>query len=165
VYDRPAGAGTPFYYFAYGVALAEVELCGLTGEHRIRRIDVLHDVGDSLVPSIDVGQVEGALVQGIGWLTNEDVLFGPEGEVRTLGPSTYKVPAVGDVPLDLRVALLEGAPQPGTIGGSKAVGEPPFMLGIAVWNALRDAVRAFGRAEPELARPATPEALLRAILG
>jgi xanthine dehydrogenase large subunit len=162
-YDRLAGAGTPFFYYAYGVALAEVELCALTGEHRIRRLDVLHDVGDSLVPSIDVGQVEGALVQGLGWLTNEDVLYGPDGAVRTLGPSTYKVPTAGDVPLDLRVQLLQDAAQAGTIGGSKAVGEPPFMLAIAVWNALRDAVRATGRPEPELARPATPEALLRAI--
>ncbi|MEZ4241057.1 MAG: xanthine dehydrogenase molybdopterin binding subunit [Myxococcota bacterium] len=162
-YDRAAGAGTPFFYFAYGVALAEVELCCLTGEHRVRRIDVVHDVGDSLVPSIDVGQVEGALVQGMGWLTGEDVLYGPDGAVRTLGPSTYKVPAAGDVPLDLRVELLPDAAQPGTIGGSKAVGEPPFMLAIAVWNALRDAVRAAGRPEPELARPATPEALLRAL--
>ncbi|MEQ1505633.1 MAG: xanthine dehydrogenase molybdopterin binding subunit [Myxococcota bacterium] len=163
-YDRAAGRGTPFYYFAYGVALAEVELSGLTGEHRIRRIDVVHDVGDSLVPSIDVGQVEGALVQGIGWLTNEDVVYGSDGRVRTVGPSTYKIPSVGDVPLALNVALLDGQPQAGTIGGSKAVGEPPFMLGIAVWNALRDAVRAFGVAEPALARPATPEALLRAVL-
>lgn len=165
VYDRAAGAGTPFFYFAWGVALAEVELSGLTGEHRIRRLDVVHDVGDSLVPSIDVGQIEGALVQGIGWLTGEDVLFGPDGAVRSLGPSTYKIPAVGDVPLEMHVALHRGGPQTGTIGGSKAVGEPPLMLAIAVWNALRDAVRAFRGSEPELARPATPEALLRAVLG
>jgi xanthine dehydrogenase molybdopterin-binding subunit B len=162
-YDRKGGQGTPFYYFAYGVALAEVELSGWTGEHRIRRIDVLHDVGDSLVPSIDRGQVEGGLVQGVGWLTCEDVAFGPDGAVRTLGPSTYKIPASGDVPDDLRVELLADATQPGTIGGSKAVGEPPLMLGIAVWHALRDAVRAFGGGEPELARPATPEALLAAV--
>jgi xanthine dehydrogenase large subunit len=162
-YDRLMGSGTPFYYFAYGVALAEVEVCGLTGESRVRRIDVVHDVGDSLVPSIDVGQVEGALVQGIGWLTTEDVLLTPEGAVQNVGPSTYKIPAVGDVPVELHVHLLENSPQPGTIGGSKAVGEPPFMLGIAVWSALLDAVRAFGDQEPELGRPATAEALLRAI--
>jgi xanthine dehydrogenase large subunit len=162
-YDRKAGHGTPFYYFAYGVALAEVELCGWTGEHRLRRVDVLHDVGDSLVPTIDRGQVEGALVQGIGWLTNEDVLYGPDGAVRTLGPSTYKVPAAGDVPDAFHVELLANAAQPGTIFGSKAVGEPPFLLAVAVYNALADAVRGFGGQEPDLARPATPEALLAAV--
>jgi xanthine dehydrogenase large subunit len=163
-YDRNAGKGTPFYYYAYGVALAEVEVNGWTGEHRVRRTDLLHDVGDSLVPTIDRGQVEGAFVQGMGWLTTEEVLYGPDGACRTRGPSTYKVPAVGDVPLDLRVHL-ERSPQAGTIGGSKAVGEPPFILAIAVVNAIRAAVGSFGDGsrEPELKLPATPEAVLFAV--
>ncbi len=163
-YDRNAGAGTPFYYYAYGAALAEVEVNGWTGEYRVRRTDLLHDVGDSLVPSIDRGQVEGAFVQGMGWLTTEEVLYGPDGACRTKGPSTYKIPAVGDVPLDLRVHL-ERSPQAGTIGGSKAVGEPPFMLAIAVVNALRAAVGSFGDGsrEPVLKLPATPEVVLFAV--
>ncbi|MCA9492367.1 MAG: molybdopterin-dependent oxidoreductase, partial [Myxococcales bacterium] len=161
-YDRPGGQGTPFYYYAYGAALAEVEVSAWTGEYRIRRADLLHDVGDSLVPSIDRGQVEGAFVQGVGWLTTEDVLYGPDGACVTRGPSTYKIPAVGDVPADLRVHL-EQSPQAGTIGGSKAVGEPPFLLGFSVVHALRAAVAAFGSREPELSLPATPEAVLFAI--
>jgi xanthine dehydrogenase molybdopterin binding subunit len=162
-YDRAKGAGTPFYYFAYGVCLAEVEVNGLTGEHRVRRVEILHDVGDSLVPTIDLGQIEGAFVQGMGWLTTESVLYGPDGRCLTKGPSTYKVPAVGDVPEVFRVELLADAAQPGTIGGSKAVGEPPFMLAIAVPHALRDAVRAFGPGEVHLALPASAEAILMAV--
>ncbi len=164
-YDASKGRGTPFYYFAYGAAVVEVELNGLTGEHRLRRVDILHDVGDSLVPSIDRGQVEGAFIQGYGWLTCEEVLFDGTGRLLTTGPSTYKIPAVGECPRDFRVHLLDRAPQPGTIHGSKAVGEPPFMLGIGAVTALRQAVAAFGpeRVEVELALPATPEALLRAV--
>ncbi len=162
-YDRKEGQGTPFFYFAWGVAFVEVEVAGLTGEHRVRRVDILHDVGDSLVPEIDVGQVEGAFVQGMGWLTGEEVLFDDHGRCITHGPSTYKVPAVGDVPLDLRVQLLDRATQADTIGGSKAVGEPPFMLAIGVVHALRDAIAAFGAQPVELALPASPEAILRAV--
>jgi xanthine dehydrogenase molybdopterin binding subunit len=162
-YDRERGQGTPFFYFAYGVAIVEVEVLGLTGEHRVRRVDILHDVGDSLVPDIDVGQVEGAFVQGLGWLTGEEVLVRPDGAVLTVGPSTYKIPSVGDVPLDLRVTLLEHQPQEGTIGGSKAVGEPPLMLAIAVLGALEEAIGAFGEGPVDLAVPATGEAILRAV--
>jgi xanthine dehydrogenase molybdopterin-binding subunit B len=165
-YDASVGQGTPFFYYAYGVSLAEVEVCGLTGEHRLLRVDILHDVGDSLVPSIDVGQIEGAFVQGTGWLTGEQVLYGEDGRCITHGPSTYKIPSVGDVPLELNVSLRERSPQPSTIGGSKAVGEPPFMHGIAVLHAIRDAVAAFGpdRSRPvELGLPATCEAILRAV--
>ncbi|MCB9777723.1 MAG: xanthine dehydrogenase molybdopterin binding subunit [Alphaproteobacteria bacterium] len=162
-YDAAAGRGTPFFYFAYGIAAVEVELCGLTGEQRLRRVDILHDVGDSLVPTIDRGQIEGGFVQGLGWLTDEQVVIGPDGGVRTLGPSTYKVPAVGDVPLDFRVQLLDRATEPGVVGGSKAVGEPPFMLAIAVLEALEAAVAAFGDAPFELRLPAHPEHLLRAV--
>ena len=162
-YDHASGRGTPFYYFAYGMAVSEVEVCGLTGEHRVTRVDILHDVGDSLAPDIDVGQVEGGFVQGMGWLTGEELLFDDAGGCITHGPSTYKIPAVGDVPLELHVALLAKAPRPGVVHGSKAVGEPPFMLAISVVNALRHAIASFGTEAVELRLPATPEAILRAI--
>ena len=162
-YDHATGSGTPFFYFAYGLAITEVEVQGLTGEMRMRRVDILHDVGDSLIPSIDIGQVEGAFVQGVGWLTDEQVLHGPDGRCLTVGPSTYKVPSIGDIPRAFHVQLLDRAPQPGVIGGSKAVGEPPFMLGISVISALRDAIKGYGEGPVELALPATPEAILDAI--
>ena len=164
-YDASRGRGTPFYYFAFGGAVIEVELNGLTGEHRLRRVDILHDVGDSLVTTIDRGQIEGGFVQGWGWLTCEEVIYDDTGRLHTPGPSTYKIPAVGDCPDDLRVALLRDAAQPGTIHGSKAVGEPPFMLAIGAVTALRHAIAAFGpaRREVTLALPATPEALLHAV--
>ncbi|HLM44105.1 MAG TPA: molybdopterin cofactor-binding domain-containing protein, partial [Myxococcaceae bacterium] len=139
-YDRVAGRGKPFHYYAFGSAVVEVEVSGLTGEHRVRRVDVLHDVGTSLVPSIDKGQVEGAFIQGQGWLTCEEVLFDAKGRLLTHSPDTYKIPAVGDAPEDFRVALLERAPQDNSIHGSKAVGEPPFMLAIGVVTALRQAI-------------------------
>jgi xanthine dehydrogenase molybdopterin binding subunit/xanthine dehydrogenase small subunit len=164
-YDREAGQGTPFYYFAYGGAVSEVELNGLTGEHRVRRVDILHDVGNPLVPSIDRGQVEGAFVQGMGWLTDEEVLYHDDGRCLTVGPSTYKIPSFGDTPPEFNVALLERAPNAAVVGGSKAVGEPPFLLAISVAHALRHAVQAFGpeHRQVELSLPATPEALLRAV--
>ena len=162
-YDHATGTGTPFYYYAYGGAVCEVELNGLTGEHRMLRVDILHDVGTSLVPTIDRGQVEGGFVQGVGWLTCEEVLATDDGHPITLGPSTYKIPAIGDVPVDLRVELLPRAAQPGVIHGSKAVGEPPFMLAIGVVTALRHAIGGFGAGEVALSLPATPEAILRAV--
>ena len=164
-YDRAAGRGRPFHYFAYGAAVCEVEVSALTGEHRVRRVDVLHDVGDSLVPTIDRGQVEGGFVQGQGWLTCEEVLWDSQGRLLTHGPSTYKIPAIGDAPAEFRVALLQGAAQPGVIHGSKAVGEPPLMLAIGVYTALRAAITSFAGpgGEVELATPCTPEAILRAI--
>lgn len=162
-YDHDTGTGTPFYYYAYGGAVCEVEVNGLTGEHRMRRVDILHDVGSSLLPTIDRGQVEGGFVQGVGWLTCEEVLTTDDGHPVTLGPSTYKIPAIGDVPLDFRVDLLPRAEQPGVIHGSKAVGEPPFMLCIGVVTALRHAIGAFGAGEVQLRMPATPEAILRAV--
>ena len=165
-YDAQAGRGTPFFYYAFGAALSEVEVSALTGEYRVRRVDILHDVGDSLVPSIDRGQVEGAFVQGMGWLTCEELRRDGAGRLLTRGPGTYKIPAAGDVPLDLRVALLDRADNPRVVGGSKAVGEPPFMLAISVVSALRHAIAAFGDggAPVDLALPATPEAVLRAIV-
>jgi xanthine dehydrogenase large subunit len=164
-FDRATGKGKPFHYFAYGAAVSEVELSGLTGEHRVRRVDILHDVGSSLVPTIDRGQIEGAFVQGVGWLTCEELRFDDRGFLRTHSPDTYKIPAFGDAPLDFRVQLLERAAQDDVIHGSKAVGEPPFMLALSTLAALRDAVAAFGPKgrEVTLAVPATPEALLFAI--
>ncbi len=165
-YDREKGFGRPFFYFAWGASVVEVEVNALTGEHRVVRADLLQDVGKSLVPSIDLGQVEGAFVQGVGWLTMEECLYDKRGRFVTHGPSTYKIPTIGDVPADLRVHLLENVEQDGTIHGSKAVGEPPLMLGIGVVSALRQAIGAFASPghEIELALPATPEAVLRAIM-
>jgi xanthine dehydrogenase large subunit len=163
-YDHESGQGCPFFYYAYGAAVVEVEVCGLTGEHRVLRADILHDVGDSLVPSIDIGQVEGAFVQGLGWLTCEEFLL-RDGAPLTTGPSTYKIPSFGDTPTDLRVALLSDARQDEVIGGSKAVGEPPLMLAIAAVTALRHAIASFGSGgEVGLSLPATPEAILRAVV-
>jgi xanthine dehydrogenase large subunit len=164
-YDKAAGRGKPFHYFAYGAAVSEVEVSGLTGEHRLLRVDILHDVGSSLVPTIDRGQVEGGFIQGVGWLTCEEVLFDDKGFLRTHSPDTYKIPAFGDAPRDFRVSLLENAPQADVIHGSKAVGEPPLMLALSVVAALRHAVSAFGPAgrEVQLAIPCTPEAILAAV--
>jgi len=164
-YDRAAGKGKPFHYFAFGGAVVEVEVSGLTGEHRMTRVDILHDVGDSLVPSVDRGQVEGGFIQGYGWLTCEEVLFNDKGVLLTHSPDTYKIPAMGEAPHDFRVKLLERAPQPETIHGSKAVGEPPLMLAIGAVSALRHAIGAFGMPGREVALsiPATPEAVLFAV--
>jgi xanthine dehydrogenase large subunit len=164
-FDRATGRGKPFHYYAYGAAVCEVELSGLTGEHRLRRADILHDVGNSLVPTIDRGQIEGAFVQGVGWLTCEEVRFDDKGYLRTHSPDTYKIPAFGDAPTEFHVELLSNAGQEDVIHGSKAVGEPPFMLAFAAVGALRDAVAAFGPKgrEVQLAMPCTPEALLFAV--
>ncbi|MFO1496171.1 MAG: molybdopterin cofactor-binding domain-containing protein [Lysobacterales bacterium] len=165
-WDGQRGQGHPFYYYAWGAAVCEVELCGYTGVHRLLRVDLLHDVGDSLNPAIDRGQIEGGFVQGLGWLTSEELVTARNGRLLTDAPSTYKIPTVGDVPEDFRVALYQRQQAPGTdvIFGSKGVGEPPLMLALAAREALRDAVGAFGGSGPvTLASPATPEALLRAI--
>ena len=132
-------------------------------QQRVRRVYILHDVGDSLVPTIDRGQIEGAFVQGLGWLTDEEVLFRKDGGVHTVGPSTYKVPAAGDIPAEFHVELLDQATEPKVVGGSKAVGEPPFMLAMAILEALEEAVAAFGPHPFTLDLPAHPENLLRAV--
>ncbi|RMG17138.1 MAG: xanthine dehydrogenase molybdopterin binding subunit, partial [Deltaproteobacteria bacterium] len=164
-FDWSEGRGKAFHYFAFGAAVCEVEVSGLTGEHRVLRVDILHDAGASLVPTLDRGQVEGGFVQGMGWLTCEELRWDDEGHLLTCGPSTYKIPAAGDVPEHFEVRLLEHARQPGVIHGSKAVGEPPFMLALSVPCALRDAIAAFGPGgrEVPLVLPATPENVLRAI--
>ena len=162
-YDRDKAAGRPFYYYAYGVACAEVLVDTLTGEYRMLRTDILHDVGDSLNPAIDIGQVEGAFVQGMGWLTCEELVWNAKGKLMTNGPASYKIPAIADMPIDLRVKLVENRKNPeDTVFHSKAVGEPPFMLGIAVWCAIKDAVASLGdyKAQPQIDAPATPERVL-----
>ncbi len=162
-WDRLAGRGHPFYYFAYGAALTEVVLDTLTGEYRILRADLLHDAGASLNPALDIGQVEGAYVQGAGWLTSEELVWDAEGRLMTHAPSTYKIPACADRPDIFNVALWDGENRENTIFRSKAVGEPPFMLGISAHLALSDAVAACGPAYPALDAPATPERVLAAI--
>ena len=162
-WDRIAGHGRPFLYFAYGAACSEVVIDTLTGENRILRTDILHDAGASLNPALDIGQIEGGFVQGAGWLTTEDLVWDGQGRLRTHAPSTYKIPACSDRPPVFNVALWDGANREDTIYRSKAVGEPPFMLGISVLMALSDACAACGPCYPDLHAPATPEAVLAAI--
>ncbi|MBV8567379.1 MAG: xanthine dehydrogenase molybdopterin binding subunit [Methylobacteriaceae bacterium] len=163
-WDRATATGRPFLYFAYGAACSEVLIDTLTGEMRVTRVDVLHDVGKSLNPAIDMGQIEGGFVQGMGWLTTEELVFDAEGVLRSHAPSTYKIPVASDVPADFRVGLYPGANRQATIYRSKAVGEPPLMLAISVFCAVLDAIHAIapGR-QVRLDAPATPEAILMAI--
>ncbi|MEL6235106.1 MAG: xanthine dehydrogenase molybdopterin binding subunit [Pseudomonadota bacterium] len=162
-WDRQRGQGRPFFYFAYGAAVTEVALDTLTGENRILRADILHDCGASLNPAIDKGQIEGGYVQGAGWLTMEELVWDEKGRLATHAPSTYKIPACSDRPRDLRLALWEGENREDSIYRSKAVGEPPFMLGISAWLALSDAIAQCGKAYPALNAPATPERALAAV--
>jgi xanthine dehydrogenase large subunit len=162
-WDRIAGRGRPFYYFAYGAAVSEVVIDTLTGENRILRTDILHDCGTSLNPAIDIGQIEGGFVQGAGWLTTEELVWDDKGRLRTHAPSTYKIPACSDRPHIFNVALWDGANREETIYRSKAVGEPPFMHGISVFSALSAACAACGPHYPDLQAPATAEAVLAAV--
>jgi xanthine dehydrogenase large subunit len=165
-WDAKAGQGYPFYYFSYGAAVSEVEVCGLTGVYQLRRVDILHDVGDSLNEAIDRGQIEGGFVQGLGWLTCEQLCWNDRGQLLTDAPSTYKIPTVGEVPSDFRLSLFKRNDEPTTqvIFGSKGVGEPPLMLALSVREALRDAIAAFGKPQVvQLNSPATPEAVFVAI--
>lgn len=165
-WDRQTLNGRPFYYFAYGAALSEVLLDTLTGEWKLLRADLLHDVGQSLNPALDIGQIEGAFVQGMGWLTTEELVWHPQtGKLLTHAPSTYKIPTANDVPEALHTRLFANRNVEDTIHRSKAVGEPPLLLAFSVFLALRDAVAACGApgCQPPLSAPATPEALLRAI--
>ncbi|MDE4133782.1 xanthine dehydrogenase molybdopterin binding subunit [Phaeobacter sp. QD34_3] len=161
-WDRIKGQGRPFFYFAYGAALTEVVVDRLTGENRILRADILHDAGASLNPALDIGQVEGGYVQGAGWLTTEELVWDDKGALRTHAPSTYKIPACSDRPDVFNVALYDGQNREETIYRSKAVGEPPFMLGISAWLALSDAVASFGTTYPALNAPATAEEIWHA---
>ncbi|TKW65574.1 MAG: xanthine dehydrogenase molybdopterin binding subunit [Paracoccus denitrificans] len=165
-WDRKTGTGRPFFYFAYGAACSEVSVDTLTGEYVIERVDVLHDVGRSINPAIDLGQVEGGFVQGTGWLTTEELWWDEKGQLRTHAPSTYKIPLASDRPKVFHVKLAEWSVNPErTIKRSKAVGEPPFMLGISVWEALGHAVASIAdyRVAPHLDAPATPEEVLKAV--
>lgn len=164
-WDRAAGKGRPFLYFAYGAAVTEVVIDTLTGENRILRADVLHDTGASLNPALDIGQIEGAYVQGAGWLTMEELVWDDKGALRTHAPSTYKIPACSDRPPVFNVSLWGHDNPEATVGRSKAVGEPPFMLGISAFMALSDAVAACGDGTRYVAldAPATPERILAAV--
>lgn len=162
-WDRIQGRGRPFYYFAYGASVTEVAVDTLTGEYRILRADILHDAGASLNPDLDIGQVEGGYVQGAGWLTTEELVWDDHGRLRTHAPSTYKIPACSDRPEVFNVALWDGQNREDTIYRSKAVGEPPFMLGISAWLALSDAVASCGDAYPALNAPATAEEVWKGI--
>jgi xanthine dehydrogenase large subunit len=165
-WNRDTMQGKPFFYFAYGAAVSEVVVDTLTGESRLLRADVLHDVGRSLNPAIDIGQVEGAFIQGMGWLTTEELKWHPQsGLLMTHAPSTYKIPTANDCPVEFHVALLEADNVADSIHRSKAVGEPPLLLPFSVFFAIRDAVSAVGqhRVDPPLRAPATAEAVLDAI--
>ena len=162
-WDRLKGEGRPFFYFAYGAAVTEVVVDRLTGENRILRADILHDAGASLNPAIDIGQIEGGYVQGAGWLTTEELVWDARGHLKTHAPSTYKIPACSDRPRVFNVALWDAANREDTIYRSKAVGEPPLMLGISAYAALCDAVQSFGAHYADLQTPATAEAVLAAI--
>jgi xanthine dehydrogenase large subunit len=164
-YDKTTLTGRPFYYFAYGAACTEVAIDTLTGENRVLKVDILHDVGNSINPSLDLGQIEGGFIQGMGWLTSEELVWNAQGLLSTHAPSTYKIPTAGDVPAHFKVDLWPEPNSEDNVFGSKAVGEPPFMLAISVFEALRDAVaqtRGDGQAV-KLNAPATPERVLWAL--
>ncbi len=164
-WDRAKGWGRPFNYYAFGMCVSEVEVDVLTGRHTLLRTDILHDVGDSLNPLIDLGQIEGGYIQGVGWCTTEEIKWDEKGNLLTYSPDTYKIPTVQDVPMDFRVALLEGVPNPSAIRKSKAVAEPPFMLALSAWLAIKDAISAVSdyQLEPEFSLPATNEVILLSI--
>ncbi|HEV7718282.1 MAG TPA: xanthine dehydrogenase molybdopterin binding subunit [Arsenicitalea sp.] len=165
-WDRAAGKGTPFFYFAYGASVSEVSIDTLTGEYTVDRVDILHDVGKSLNPAIDLGQIEGGFIQGMGWLTTEELVWDAKGQLRTHAPSTYKIPLASDVPPIFNVKLAEWSINPEeTVGRSKAVGEPPIMLALSVVEALSMAVASVAdyKVAPRLDTPVTPERVLMGV--
>ena len=164
-YDKATLSGRPFYYFSYGAACTEVAIDTLTGESRVLKVDILHDVGTSINPAIDIGQIEGGFVQGMGWLTTEQLVWNDKGVLSTHAPSTYKIPATGDIPEHFKVDLWTEPNVEDNVFGSKAVGEPPFMLAISVYEALRDAVGSSKTdSEPvHMMAPATAENVLKAL--
>jgi len=164
-YDRHTLSGRPFFYYAYGAACAEVAIDTLTGEHRLLAVDILHDVGRSLNPAIDRGQIEGGFLQGWGWLAMEELWWNDKGELKTHAPSTYKIPTSRDWPAKVRVDLWPDENREATIHRSKAVGEPPLMLALAGFHALRDAVSSLSgyRYAAALDAPATDERILWAV--
>jgi xanthine dehydrogenase large subunit len=165
-WNRQTLTGHPFHYYAYGAAVSEVIIDTLTGEWKLLRADLLHDAGKSLNPAIDIGQVEGAFIQGMGWLTMEELVWHPQtGLLTTHAPSTYKIPTANDCPVEFHTRLFERPNVQDSIHRSKAVGEPPLLLPFSVFFALRDAISAVGdhRVDPPLQAPATSEAILRAV--
>ena len=164
-YNRDTGTGRPFFYFAYGAAISEVSIDTLTGENKVNRVDILHDVGTSINPDIDIGQIEGGFIQGMGWLTTEDLVWDQQGRLSSNNLATYKIPAIGDTPKVFNVSLFNRANAEDSIYHSKAVGEPPFMLAISVWCAIKDAISSIDnyQSDPELHTPATPEKIMQAI--
>ncbi len=164
-FDKEKGKGHPFYYFANGAAVSEVIVDCLTGEYRVTQVDILHDVGDSINPAIDIGQIEGGFVQGMGWLTTEELSWNEDGRLISNNPANYKIPTAYDIPEKFTVRLFERPNNEDTIYRSKAVGEPPLMLAISVWCALRDACASFAdyKWNPPLDGPATPEKVFYAI--
>jgi len=163
-YDKTTLTGRPFYYFAYGAACTEVAIDTLTGESRVLKVDILHDVGRSINPALDIGQIEGGFIQGMGWLTTEQLVWNDKGLLTTHAPSTYKIPTAGDVPEHFKVDLWPEPNREDNVFGSKAVGEPPFMLAISVYEALRDAIASVGDGRPvRLTAPATAENVLKAL--
>jgi len=166
-WDKEKGRGNPFYYFTFGMAVSEVEIDTLTGYVKVLRTDIINDVGSSLNPEIDLGQVRGGFIQGLGWVTTEDIKYDSKGNLLNASPDTYKIPVIADIPEIFNVELLESIPNPGTIHGSKAVGEPPFMLAFSVWMAIRDALSSLndGNSEVSLGIPATNEKILLYIEG
>ena len=163
-FDYQTGRGRPFHYYAYGAAVSEIEIDGFTGQYRLLRTDILHDAGDSISPIVDRGQIEGGYLQGVGWLTIEELLWDDKGRVSTAGASTYKLPSWSEVPDIFNVDMLERATQPDVVMGSKAVGEPPLMLAFSVREAIRDAIAAFGRGHVvSFDSPATPERVFFAV--
>jgi xanthine dehydrogenase large subunit len=162
-YDKTTMLGRPFYYFAYGAAVSEVAIDTLTGESRVLKVDILHDVGRSINVALDIGQIEGAFVQGMGWLTTEQLVWNGKGYLQTHAPSTYKIPATGDIPAHFKIDLWPEPNREDNVHGSKAVGEPPFMLGISVFEALRDAVAQAGGRPEAMNAPATAEEVLRSV--
>ncbi len=164
-YDITEGKGNPFHYFAFGMAVSEVILDLLTGSHTILRTDIVHDAGDSIDESIDKGQIAGGFVQGVGWCTTEEIKWDEKGNLLNYSPDTYKIPGVRDIPKEFRIDLLENVPNPNVIRKSKAIGEPPFMHGLSVWLAIKDAISAIGdhEIEPGFSIPATNEVILKSI--
>jgi len=164
-FDREKGIGKPFHYFSYGMAVSEVLLDTLTGNHKIIRTDILHDCGNSINTEIDKGQIIGGFIQGVGWCTTEDLKYDKNGNLLNHSPDTYKIPSVQDIPDDFRVELLQGFSNDNVIRKSKAVGEPPLMLAFSVWLAIKDAISAIEKHkyEPEFSLPATNETILLSI--
>lgn len=164
-YDRDQAKGRPFFYFAVGASVSEVEVDTLTGEYRVTAVDILHDAGHSLNPALDVGQIEGGFVQGMGWLTSEELVWNDQGKLLSNNPATYKIPTAADVPEHFKVALFDAPNTETNLYRSKAIGEPPLMLAMSVWSALRAAISSVSdyQVNPRLDTPATPERVLKAI--